>query len=190
MQIIPALLVYTKEELEEQTKKVLPYFNHIAIDIADGLLVKDKTLDINQTINVLQKISPNLGKELIVDFDLIVQDYKKVVSRFVELPQNITIDTVIVRLNVISKEEFLYLQNSGKTFGIALDPVDSVETIDKKFGLNNLSVVQVLTIDPGAQGRPFQPEQLNKIEQLRVAGYRNKIFLDGAINDQTLPVIL
>src|SRR3990167_1403555 len=113
MQIIPALLVYTKEELEEQTKKVLPYFNHIAIDIADGLLVKDKTLDINQTINVLQKISPNLGKELIVDFDLIVQDYKKVVSRFVELPQNITIDTVIVRLNVISKEEFLYLQNSG-----------------------------------------------------------------------------
>ena len=39
------------------------------------------------------------------------------------------------------------------------------------------------------EGKPFILEALNKIEQLRQLNYRKKIFLDGAVNDKTLPYI-
>ena len=47
-----------------------------------------------------------------------------------------------------------------------------------------------MAIYPGAQGSAFMPETLQKIEQLRNANYRSSIFLDGAVNGETLPVIL
>ena len=47
-----------------------------------------------------------------------------------------------------------------------------------------------MSVNPGKQGSPFIPETLKKIEQLRLLGYRSKIFLDGGVNDQTLPLIL
>ena len=46
-----------------------------------------------------------------------------------------------------------------------------------------------MSVTPGVQGNPFSPDTLLKIEQLRVLGYKSKIFLDGAVNDRTLPVI-
>jgi pentose-5-phosphate-3-epimerase len=46
-----------------------------------------------------------------------------------------------------------------------------------------------MSVTPGVQGNPFFPETLVKIEQLRLLGYRNKIFLDGAVNDKTLLII-
>jgi pentose-5-phosphate-3-epimerase len=46
-----------------------------------------------------------------------------------------------------------------------------------------------MSVVPGVQGNPFLPNTLKKIEQLRVLGYRNKIFLDGAVNDKTIPFI-
>ena len=46
-----------------------------------------------------------------------------------------------------------------------------------------------MSVTPGVQGNPFLPNTLKKIEQLRILGYRFKIFLDGAVNDKTLPFI-
>ena len=46
-----------------------------------------------------------------------------------------------------------------------------------------------MSVTPGVQGNPFLPKTLNKIEQLRDLGYRKKIFLDGAVNDKTIPII-
>jgi pentose-5-phosphate-3-epimerase len=47
-----------------------------------------------------------------------------------------------------------------------------------------------MSVNPGRQGQPFLLETLKKIEQLRLLGYRNKIFLDGGINEKTIPEIL
>jgi len=47
-----------------------------------------------------------------------------------------------------------------------------------------------MSVTPGVQGNPFLEETLNKIEQLRLLGYRKEIFLDGAVNEKTIPVIL
>lgn len=46
-----------------------------------------------------------------------------------------------------------------------------------------------MSVIPGAQGKPFIEYTVNKVEQLRVLGYRSNIFLDGAVNNKTLPII-
>ncbi len=190
MQIVPAPLVYTEEELEEQLTKLIPYFDYLAIDIADGELIEEKTIQFDQVISTLKRMASVIEKELIVDLDLMVKDYQKIVQRLPDLPSFVKPNVILLRPGLISKEQLEKLNNSGQKFGIALHPEVSVETIQQQFELNSISTIQILTIDPGAQGRPFMPEQLEKIEQLRNAGYRNKIFLDGGINDKTLPIIL
>jgi pentose-5-phosphate-3-epimerase len=47
-----------------------------------------------------------------------------------------------------------------------------------------------MTVYPGAQGRPFEANSLNFIDQLADMHYEGEIILDGAINDETLPQIL
>ena len=46
-----------------------------------------------------------------------------------------------------------------------------------------------MSVVPGVQGNPFLPDTLKKIQQLRMLGYKPNIFLDGAVNDKTLPII-
>ena len=71
-------------------------------------------------------------------------------------------------------------------FGVALDLEDGVNiNVVKKYPL-----IQIMTIDLGFQGSPFQPEALAKITTLRQNQYSGQIVIDGGVNDQTLPQIL
>ena len=47
-----------------------------------------------------------------------------------------------------------------------------------------------MTIIPGAQEQTFIDYPLEKIEQLRAAGYRYNISVDGGVNNITLPIIV
>jgi ribulose-phosphate 3-epimerase len=73
--------------------------------------------------------------------------------------------------------------------GLTLNPSEQVSDLESHYNLDNVPSIQIMSVTPGVQGNPFIPETLNKIEQLRVHGYRFKIFLDGAVNDKTLPAI-
>ena len=70
--------------------------------------------------------------------------------------------------------------------GVALDLDDQ---INQKI-INQVSLIQIMTIDLGFQGSPFQDEALAKITQLRVGGFEGQIMIDGGVNERTLPVIL
>lgn len=190
MQIIPAILVRTPEEFKYQLARLLPHFDYFQFDIQDGVLVESKTVNIDQIIQVFNNNPQLTSKEIVVDFDLMVQDYQSVISQFSLFPSNIKINYLFLREKVASREDLEELRKSQFFPTIALEPGDSIETIDKKFELINLPSIQIMTIHSGPQGQDFISEQLKKIEQLRNAGYRNKIFLDGAIDDRTLPLIL
>ena len=85
-------------------------------------------------------------------------------------------------------KQFSNLAIKPVNFGLVLNPEDDVAAnweIIKQF-----NAVQIMTIHPGAQGRPFLPEMLNKIDQIRGLGFSGQIMLDGGINDKTLPLIV
>ena len=92
-----------------------------------------------------------------------------------------------------SSSEVEKLDSSRQTRTLTFDfhfMVKDYETeIQKLEKLKNIPFLQIMSIIPGAQGKPFIPETLNKIEQLRLLSYRKEIFLDGLVNDQTMTTI-
>jgi pentose-5-phosphate-3-epimerase len=74
--------------------------------------------------------------------------------------------------------------------GLVINPDESFETISQTYNVQNIAAIQIMTVYPGAQGRPFEANALNFIDQLADMHYEGEIILDGAINDETLPQIL
>lgn len=188
MQIIPAVLVKTPEEFFEQIRKLQPYFKHFQIDIGDGKFVPNVTLQIDELLKYTPALQSEM-KDLIFDFHLMVVDYKKELKKLETLHKSMHIKNILIHFPFFSNNKSL-ITNNKFVFGPVLNPEDSVSDLAKKNNLQTIPFIQIMTVHPGFQGAPFVPEALQKIEQLRNIYYRNKIYVDGAVNEKTIPLIL
>lgn len=181
MVVFPSILEKTSEELFAQIKKLSKYYSHFQIDIADGIFVQNKTVQIEE----ITKPVPYS-----FEFHLMVKDYKTELEKLKKLRNSWNIKTVLVHASLFPDYTLLTTKFPEFSFGLVLNPEDSVETIKTKYNFQNIPIIQIMSIHPGVQENPFLPEVLQKVEQLRTLGYRNKIALDGAINEKTIPLIL
>jgi ribulose-phosphate 3-epimerase len=177
MQIIPSILEKDVCGLIGQINRLSPYFNRFQIDIADGAFVPNKTVQVEEIKDSFNKVG------LLFDFHLMVKDHNTEIKKLEKLKKIIKINYVFINFPAISNL-------SSFPIGLTLNPPDQIDDLAHKYDLNKVPFVQIMSVTPGAQGNPFLPQTLNKIEQLRNMGYRKEIFLDGAVNEQTIPVIL
>ncbi len=190
MQIIPSILENDSQGFKHQLTRLSPYFNYFQIDIADGLLVPNKTISINDVLESIKQLSNETMRRFTFDFHLMVKDYQKEIGKLKQLTALVKIDNILIHVSALGDSQLSTATNFGFPIGLVLDPPDQVGSLAQKHDLNQIPVIQVMTVNPGFQGSPFIPDLLNKIEQLRTANYRNKIFLDGGINEKTIPLIL
>lgn len=189
MDIIPALLVSSQEELLDQVKLLSPHFTHFQIDIADGEFVKNRTVDIDGVQKVVEK-HEKLFKNLTLDFDLMVQKYEDALQSIDLLPPSITVQSALPHVSVIEDYSKIFELYPNILLGFAVDPDDSIDTIAQAYDLSIVPVIQIMSVVPGFQGGEFIEDSLTKIEQLRMSDYRNKIYLDGGINESSIKTIL
>jgi ribulose-phosphate 3-epimerase len=187
MQTVPSLLEKTSEDLIFQINKLSPYFKRFQIDIADGIFVPNKTVQIEEIKDSLIKDCLNKDS-LSFDFHLMVKDYQTEIKKVEELKKIIKINLILIHLSVTTHYS-LITSHSSFPIGLTLNPKDQVSDLTYHYPLDTIPSIQIMSVTPGVQGNPFLPETLIKIEQLRVLGYRSNIFLDGAVNDKTLPMI-
>lgn len=188
MKVIPALLNQSVEEFEEQVTRLSPYYQRFQVDIADGIFVPNKTKQINNLRSKIYNLTSNIDG-LTFDFHLMVKDWQKEIMKLKQLAKRITIKNIFVHFSVFSLQFPYPSPSSFQTIGLVLDPSDNISDISHKYDLNKIPFVQIMSIKAGFQGQPFIPETLNKIEQLRQINYKSEIFLDGGINEKTLPII-
>lgn len=193
MQIVPAILETNEKDFLNQIDRLSTYFNHFQIDIADGRFVPNKTLQIEDLVKLstlsFKRLMFNVER-LTFDFHLMVEDYEAEIEKLTQLKKNINIKTVFIHYSLFPKYEILNTKYYPITIGLVLNPQDQVEDLVRQYNLNDIQAIQIMSINPGFQGRPFIPETLNKIEQLRKLGYRNQVLLDGGVSDKTLSIIL
>lgn len=182
MQVIPAILTKTPEEFSSQLQKLAPYFTRFQIDIADGKFVPNTTLQ-------LDGISQAFRKDVTFDFHLMVKDYESEIQKIARLSHLVKVRVIFIHASRSPNYKLLTANYPHYSFGLVLNPEDSVNTIRSNYDLFSIEHVQIMTIIPGSQEQPFIPETLLKIEQLRTINYGLKIYLDGSINDQTIPII-
>jgi len=190
MQIVPAPLEKNASSLVAQIERLSPYFQTFQVDIADGIFVPNKTVQIDEIASYLTDNRQPITEKLTFDFHLMVKDYVKDIEKLKKLRNLLKIRNVFIHFSLSPNYPLLATNYPQFSFGLVLNPEDSVEQLAINFQLSTIHCIQIMSVSPGFQGSPFIPETLKKVEQLRLKDYRNKIYLDGAINQDTIPLIL
>lgn len=187
MQVCPSILEQKVEDYFLTLKKLSPYSNYFQLDFTDGFYVENKTADFDVFLNQITN-HQSLVANLIFDFHLMIRDYEKIIEKLEKIKETFNIKSVFIHFD-LSPKNSVFNKKYSLPIGLVLNPQDQVHDLTNQYNLLEISAIQIMSVVPGAQGKPFIPDTLNKIEQLRLSDYRNKIYLDGGINEATLPLI-
>lgn len=183
----PSILNVEINNFVEYVNQLIKWdINNVHYDVMDEIFVPNKALSVEEIAN----IKNNCNKH-IMDIHLMIKDVKKYYSMY----KNIG-DILTFHYEVLDDDLFNWLiQNSKKDnvkLGIALNPETSV--IDyfnfiKKY-IDHISLILVMSVNPGKGGQKFIEDSLFKIEYLKSKisnlGREIIIQIDGGINDQTI----
>jgi pentose-5-phosphate-3-epimerase len=191
MIVTPSILTDTAESVFAQVDRLSPYFDWFQIDIADGVFVPNRTVSLSELGTALAAEGrAEKWSRLSFDMHLMVQEVDAAIAQLVPISEMIQIRNILIHTKVNPRMDRLRDRFPMFTIGLVLNPEETVEDFVRDYDLRTVPIIQIMSVSPGFQGSPFQPDTLNKIEQLREHNYRKDIFLDGAINAETLPVIL
>lgn len=188
MQICPSMPEPTMNALAATINRLSPFYNYFQIDIGDGIYVGNRTVQIGEIMKNFNMF--NNCQSLNFDFHLMVSDFEKDITKLNQLKKLINIKNIFIHYSAIKDFTMKISELSSIPIGLTLNPEDQVDDLTSHYALGTIPLIQIMSVIPGVQGNPFLPDTLKKIEQLRQSGYRNKIFLDGAVNDKTLPYII
>ncbi len=180
MQIVPTLLAEKMEDLYEQGQVFRHLSKRTQVDVADGILVPNKTVGLSTILDYLIHNEEHY-QDIVFDFHLMVQNWQQAVAQLQQVRLHLNINYILIHKAVFERKNI-----SPFKIGIVYNPEDFVTKGD----ITHLSAVQIMTIHPGKQGSPFLPETLDKINLLRQNGFAGEILMDGGINEETIPVIL
>jgi len=169
VEIVPAVLVKTAEELKQRVKEVEPFVNRIQIDIMDGKFVPNKTIQPGN----MKGFKTKLMKEA----HLMVNDNERYVEAFLDLD----FDMIIVHYEsckdirgIIKK-----VKDRDKKIALAINPPTPLLAI--KHYLDDLDMVLIMTVNPGFSGQGFDSSVMPKIRELRNMKKDLDIQVDGGI---------
>ncbi len=169
--IIPSIIAKNQKEFNERFGKVKNLSNVFHLDVMDGKFVKNKSLN----------------------FDLILPRNKKyVIHLMVNNPEKYIkivhskADTIIFHPESTKNPESIIklIKSKRRKVGIAINPKTQVDGIRPH--LKSVSLVLVMTVNPGKYGAKFLPNTLKKIKQLRKLKKNLDIRVDGGINPRTI----
>lgn len=172
LEIIPAILAKSKEELLGRVIKVQPYVRRIQIDMMDGKFVNNKTIGINEI--------RSLPSSFEYEFHWMVYDPEIWIGA---VPGN---HLHLIHVETIKSWDWIEkaLKKSGGRYGIAINPDTDVEKILPY--LSRAEQVLVMTVRPGFSAQQYVPEAEDKIRFIREKFPRLDIEVDGGINKTTI----
>ncbi|MBP9798308.1 hypothetical protein KBC70_04150 [Candidatus Woesebacteria bacterium] len=186
MNIYPSILETDIEEFSQDLTRLTPHFEYLQVDIADGIFVPNKTIQVSDISAIMEVPEWDLAY-IQFEFHLMVQDYATVLRELEDIP-DIYIRNVFVQLKALQHTFDELSDHTPFDVGIVLNPDETVEASWEQ--IKEFPSIQLMTVVPGQQGNPFVPEVLDKITQLRDKGYEGEIVLDGAINEENLKTVM
>lgn len=183
IEIIPAIIAKSFDELKEKIKLVEPYVKSVQIDIMDGIFVSEKTWN---SPKELKNISANLE----IEAHLMVEDAESEVDRWL----GSGVKRILIHYEALAGDlRFtIYdlrekLEKKGIEFGLVLNletPISVLDEFSELFlNLKSSIVIQLMSIAQiGSHGQPFDEKVIPKIRALREWHPSVKIQADGGIN--------
>ena len=151
------------------------------IDVMDGTFVSNNTSErMYSYANSIKQIS-----NVPLDVHLMVSDVKAYIDQYLPLkPHFITIHYEACKDKKEVKEMLEYIKQNEIQCGLSIKPATKLEEIYEF--LPYISLILVMTVEPGKGGQKLIPETLEKIKKLKEYIYQNNyetyIEADGGIN--------
>lgn len=150
----------------------------IHVDLMDGKFVPKNNFEIKNVLNDLKDTKKPL------DIHLMVLNPKRYIDDLSKLnPEYITIH---LESNNI-EETIKLIKSKNIKVGISIKPNTDISYLESYF--NEIDLILVMTVEPGAGGQRFLFDMLKKIEDLNNIrnsnGYKYLISVDGGINEYT-----
>ena len=175
MKISPSILASDYANLESELKRI-ESSDLIHVDVMDGHFVPN--------ISIGAPVTAAIKKVCAVPFDvhLMISDPLKYAEDFA----NAGADIICFHIESDSDTEKTIdkILSLGKKAALAIKPKTPVEEVIPF--LDRLSMVLVMTVEPGFGGQSFMEDMMPKIEKLRELGYKGDIEVDGGVNPETI----
>jgi len=179
IEIIPAILTNSFEDLEKAVRLVEPYTSRVSLDIADGVFVPNETIKGYSELGLI-------STDLKFDVHLMVKNPLDQISYWHDIEKA---NRFIVHIEstdaMIAVKEF---KDMGKGIGLTLNPDTSI--IDIEPFIDYADFIQFMTIYPGFQGRDFIDHVVDKIKFFHKKYPEAIIAVDGGINPTTAKKVI
>ena len=177
MQINPAILVTNISDLLIQATSLMDVVSEIDIDIINWSRTNTKTIDVHTALN--NKIP------LKMNFDLMMDRPKDAVK---ELIYDNRVKTIIINTECKDNIEELIdlIHYYKKRAGMSINPNNDLDVVEPYIKV--LDLIEIYTIEPGAQGNKFLPGQLDLAPNLKMMGFEGQIETDGGTNLDTIGI--
>ena len=178
MKLSPSLLSADFSRLADEALSIEHLVDRFHWDVMDGHFVPNLTFG-PLVVNALRK-------RLHIPFDihLMIDQPEIYAPQFVTHPDDVIIIHVETQTDPSALLQSITAQ--GARCGITLKPGTQLETIERY--LDDVSMVLVMSVEPGFGGQSFMPESLTRVRALKeLIGTRDiEIAIDGGINASTI----
>lgn len=187
MQIIPAILPHSFEEIVEKTSRIEDITNLVQIDLCDGVFGREITW-----LPVEGDVMPGSFN---YEFDIMLDDWKKYVPICVSIGAKRVVIHVDNFLDGDMEELVSMISGSGVALGISISNDKNIETHSSMVrvakSLYSEVYIQVMGIKKiGEQGQFFDEEALDRIVALEKEFGNTFIQVDGGINEETAKQVI
>jgi ribulose-phosphate 3-epimerase len=188
MEIIPAIMPKSFEDIREHVERVFEYVDYIQLDLMDGEFVEAKTWPFfdkdKQSARELidEKIKLPYADRLKYEFDLMVRNPETDLKKYIGLGAS----RLIIHANSIGDKDFFNkeIESLGTEWGIALLATDNVKSWSEE--IMKADFVQLMGIENiGYQGQPFDPRVLDQVLHIKQIKPSAIISVDGGIDLDT-----
>ena len=191
--IVPATIPQSKEQLEEEIKRVASFAPLVQVDICDGVFVKNKTWPYNGRD---QDFFAELKAEHVgwpewektdIEVHLMVKNPEETIGDWL----GSGISSLVVHVEATDKfEDIIALcRNYSVSIGLAIKPRSELRTIEAL--VPHVDFIQCMGSDTlGQHGVPLEPRVLPRIVELRKLYPERIIAVDIGVTEETLPELV
>jgi len=183
MQVIPAILPHSIDEVYEKTERIRGFCSFVQIDICDGVFGREKTW--------IPEEGDPLPEGFMYEFDVMVNDWKQCIPRCVTLGAKKIVAHVDQFIDGDMDALVEILQSHSIDLGIAVSNdasidfhADMIRQAKEKYAHVYIQVMGIRNI--GEQGQFFDEDSLERIRALKKIFGDTPIQVDGGMKPDTV----
>jgi ribulose-phosphate 3-epimerase len=181
IEVVPSILSADVARLGDEVREAIAGgADRIQVDIMDGHFVPNLTFG-PLVVEAVRKIT-----DLPIEAHLMIENPELFIEAFVK--SGASLIEVQVESTTSLYRTVQSIKELGADAGVAINPATSVETLREI--LPYISLVNVMTVEPGFGGQKFIAHSPDKIRRLRVLSSDVQIEVDGGIDAQTAPLVV